>query len=903
MQHTSLKQVKFNRGQVTEMLSERVDMGLQNACGTVYNNTYINRYGQLENTPVIKLASTGGAESNISILTLFDTGDDEVLPVGVDRTGDTDTYCGWKYTPSLTVQFSVSPPVSQTGMSETVTKTCSRNPSKDYTSGGVTYYAWNCSYSYKKTLVQHGAAYTYVLKTDYVYTTTPYPTKNSSFTIHITTATSGTQITSKSITTVAPSTILYTKSATPSANADVYDAQMNYFGTVYTGSAETIMVANIVYYRDSSLDTTRATSARLVVFSPLSKKDNTILTDLDTPIASQNLVSIPPTKAYQFGANVVLYDQNTQPILFSIVKGSNGWYNPTLTVKEDYFTGSFDNVFVRGININPPLNFAVPTSGRYKVVDDQGITTKKVVTIQRVDDNGGAFVQALVGQVIDCPQLSGAVQVRSVQDGNNLTAYVLSPLITSSDTSVTIYIDFSSTNNAKWLFGYERAFSSTNGWPDSICYANQRLIFGGNDNYGNLMSASRIGVINDFDPNDGTESDAFSASIAASEKCRIVAMVKFNDELRFACTNGEYAVSLNALTPTGIIQSGFALRSQIGAPVGSAICDCGGLTAYVAKDEGAIYGTRFDLLKNQYSPISLTSQTSGVVNDCINLLYLRNRRNQEGNLLVGLNRDGSMFGLEIDINSGLVGAFRMLDYDLEIPDTVSLEIKKIASAEYALWGIASLSNFDSPENAQTYIVRFAREEFFNFPCGLTVPTGIAQFINQDGIHFRGLIRGAKGLDLLTVKTITDNGDGTSTISFGDSAIDAGLVVAGFLRQADWRSVEVSLGMTTREINKKIVKLEGVIEPQPFWDYSHSELNVVPQEDLSKFFDLLNTKKIATIENQFIVEKPLDIFAEDNTIIWRRAFDNPEREKYYGFTSIVPFLIKSLTATVEFDEVC
>ena len=63
MKATSIKQIKFNRCQVSDLLSERVDMGLQNACGTVYDNTYINRYGQLENAPSIRLASNG-ATSN-----------------------------------------------------------------------------------------------------------------------------------------------------------------------------------------------------------------------------------------------------------------------------------------------------------------------------------------------------------------------------------------------------------------------------------------------------------------------------------------------------------------------------------------------------------------------------------------------------------------------------------------------------------------------------------------------------------------------------------------------------------------------------------------------------------------------------------------------------------------------
>ena len=895
MRSTSIKQIKFNRGQVTDLLSERVDMGLQNACGTVYNNTYINRYGQLEQAPTVKFASNGATKTKI--LAMFDTGEDLVLPIGINYTGTSVDYYSWFNTPYIGIRI-VFGLAETSGYTETITKNCYREPSADYTEGGITYYAWGV---HQKV---HDGAADYKATCNRVFTTDPNPTTSDVLTVDwvvnkqpiygLTVV-----IKTKVITSVPSATIIYTRSTSPSANDPVYDTSLGYIGTIYQTGVDSLTYKDAIYYRRNDADTQTSSTASIYVYSPLSKQDNTIITDLGNPIATHSMVGDTPSKAYQFGANVVLYDQNTEPVLLSIVQGSNGWYNPTLTVREDYFTGAFDNIFVRGLNIDAPTGFTIPTSGKYKVLDDKGVTTRKVIQISR-NGAGGSFTQDLVGQVIDCPQLSGAVQVREVVDGDNLWAYVLSPLITSSDTSVDIYIDFSSTENARWLFGYEQAYGSGLGYPDSVVYVNQRLLFGGNDKWGNLLCASRVSVLNDFDPNDGTESDAFSVNIASKERCRIVAMLQFSEELRLACTNGEYAVSTNALTPSGIIQSGFSLRSQVGTSVGSAICDCGGLTAYISRDKDAIYGTRFDLLKEQYSPISLTSQTSNIVKQCKNLVYLRNRRNQEGNLLVGLNGDGSLFGLEIDTNSGLVGGFNMGQYELNIPEGASLKINDILSAEYALWGIVTISDFNDEVNGKTYIVRFAMQEFFNFPTGLVVPNEIAQFINQDKNYFRGLISTADGHSLAVVQTITDNGDGTSTISFGDD-LDGSVFTAGFLRQSDWRSVEISIGIATREINKKIVKLEGVIKPQEFWNTEHTVMETISEKDFSKFFDLLNTKEVTEIENQFITELPLDIYTENDTIIWRRAFDNPRREKYFGFTAICPFLVKSLTCTVEFDE--
>jgi hypothetical protein len=44
------------------------------------------------------------------------------------------------------------------------------------------------------------------------------------------------------------------------------------------------------------------------------------------------------------------------------------------------------------------------------------------------------------------------------------------------------------------------------------------------------------------------------------------------------------------------------------------------------------------------------------------------------------------------------------------------------------------------------------------------------------------------------------------------------------------------------------------------------------------------------------------YTESQDLVWRRAFDNPDRELHYGVSMIAPFLVKSITATVQYDEV-
>lgn len=913
MKATSIKQIKFNRGQVSDLLSERVDMGLQNACGTVYDNTYINRYGQLENAPSIKVASNGVTNTAVRLLTLFDTGTDLVIPVAVDYSAGTIDYYGWLATPFIDV--SVTARTSNYHNTKTVTKTCNRAPGRDYTSGGVNYYGWNFNTTIKIRERDLSAASGYInryITVDWVYTTSLNPSVGDTIIAHVSGSSGGISVYSASIVSVSSRTTVYTKVTTPTSSDGVYNTSLEYIGRAYSGTSTELVFDGIKYYRTESLDTNQGTTKKIAIYSPLSKEDNTIQTDLSTPIANTVITGEVPTKAYQFGYNIVLYDQFTKPILLNITEGTNGWASPVLTVKEDYFTNVFKNIFIRGNKIETPSDFTVPTSGYYQITDQTSITVSKFVTI-----TGTGFTQSLVGQVIQSPGNGGAVQVRSVESATSLTAYVLSPMTVLNASDSTIKIPWNSVisggmvsytgDSARWVFGYINPFgdtaspTGTPSYPDSVIYTNQRLIFGGNDYYGNLVCASRVGVINDFDPESATESDAFTTSIASKDFCRIVDFVVSNSELRIACTNGEYAMALGNLTPTGSL-SGFDLRSEVGVAKGTPICDCGGVTTYVSADKNAIYGTQFSLLKDRYQPISLSSQTEGMVHNCKQLVYLKNRYNNEGNLLVGLNEDSSLFGSAIDTNSGLVGVFKMNGYNFEIIGQKKLEIVRLFCAGWSLWAEINITDVNNPAEYKVYLVRFARSEFFNFPCGLTLPTDIAQFIGQDGIYFRGLITTGTGYDILEPTDITDNGDGTTTISFGDNN-DPFLFVAGFFRQYDWRSVEIGVGMATREINKRIVKISAVIKPQEFWNWAHTDLGIIETQDFGKFFNLTRSIETTEIHEPFVVEAPLDIYNENGTMIWRRAFDNPTREKFYGFTAIAPFLVKSLTATIEYDEIC
>lgn len=755
MKATTIKQIKFNRGQVSDLLSERVDMGLQNACGTVYDNMYINRYGQLQNAPTPILNCDFPLANTERLLCMFDTGTNKVFPITVN------------------------------------------------TVGGLGSYTLN-------------------------------------------------------------------------------------------------------------------------VYRAVSKTDKYFKTDFSLPIASAT-ISGNVGRALQFGYNVLFYGQNLKPWLINLTTTDN-WETITLTVKDTYFDGAFDNIYVRGLNIETPTGFTVPTSGWYKI---QGvvITTKAEITLKR-NGAGGNFTTDLVGQVLLCRSNGGSLQVVKFVDSDTLRCRVLSPL-TALDAAATD-IDIPFDGSTEWVFGYVRAYGDTASptgsasYPDSAIFTNQRLIFGGNDYHGNLLSASRVGVINDFDPESATESDSFTTAIASKDFCRIVALAVSNNELRLCCTNGEYAMSLANLTPSGSL-NGFDLRSEIGVATGTAVCDCGGVIVSVSHYRDALYGTQFSLLRDRYQPISLTSQTSNIVNNCLELVYLTNRANSEGNCLVGRNGDYSMFGMGVDINSGVIGAWKINKFSkFTDTNTSQIHILNLFQIGECLWAEVAFRKTSDPSILfyGRHLVRFSFGEMFalphwfryypqgeipplweKHPNELVVNGYVRQLAtNSQSSEFKAFYYNetTKEYEFITPTGYTYSDlDGMYIVNFADDIIQKNIVCAGFVRQADWRSVEIGVGMATRELNKRIVKLEGVIEPTQITGYGRFAGLVLTPEEAKNFITLTKSKDVEEMDVDNLSNTS---YTETQDLVWRRAFDNPDRELHFGVSMVAPFLVKSITATISYDEV-
>lgn len=873
MRTTTVKQIKFNRGQVTDLLSERVDMGLQNACGTVYDNVYINTYGQLLQSPMLRFASHSAITTEPEQIRLFDTGTDLFYVIAPER--GRRTYYAYTHTISITISDVV------------------------YTYGGTD----DTGTLYKFYPPQGG-------ESNAVYTTTL-------------SLSAGMETTSgETIDSVTKNTAYITKKATGGAVYVLTDdciirdgsravTNISDDGAVATidglGIATIDANAQIIIENGKQLDATIDESPipdqiyGIAVYGPLSKSDPTRTLDWESPAVQAINTPVQYTiKGLQIQSSMIMYSAG-YPYALQITPyyANLSWDTIKLKVKPNYFVDSFNTIYMRYLaEDEAPSDFTVPTSGYYQVTADQTVyTDSPIITISR-NGAGGVFTQSLVGQVIDCTELNGVVQVLSVESDDLLTAKVLSQLITPSTSEAYLRIRFNN-NKAHWVFGYTHVFDYDSTSAPEVCnYVNQRLIFANSYKFPSAVAVSRVGVLNDFDDSSQVESSALAFTISSAKFCKINASIVTNQEVRFMATDGEYAVPLSALTPSEIISQGVQIRSNVGSKLHTPACDCGGITAYANNDGTAIYGTQFSLLLDRYAPISLSSQTSGIVNNTSSLHYLINRLNGEPNCLVGLNDNNSMFISNMDTNNGLLSYVRLNNFAIGSQDG---RVSRLYSTDNVLLGIYELYGAN-------YLIRFSSNEMFDFPCvpnadGDIIVPGILQnyiFNNASSRLYRALYNGT----LIAPTGYTDNDDGTLTLMFDESVTTSDIVVCGFIRQGDWRSVELGIGMGTRELNKQIIKLSAVLDTVKFRGGTDTvtPTHEIAQADIWRYFNLVDTKDAETLTADEIDNPTRRIYYETDGMAWQRGIDHPKRTTHYGFTLIAPLVVKSITATVQYDEV-
>ena len=98
---------------------------------------------------------------------------------------------------------------------------------------------------------------------------------------------------------------------------------------------------------------------------------------------------------------------------------------------------------------------------------------------------------------------------------------------------------------------YESAFSNRRGWPRSITFHQDRLVFGGTKSWPGGIWMSKVGKHTNFNMGTGLDDEAIFVSLLSQERQEICTVVS-SDNLQILTNCGEWAISNKPLTPSSV---------------------------------------------------------------------------------------------------------------------------------------------------------------------------------------------------------------------------------------------------------------------------------------------------------------------------------------------------------------
>jgi len=166
---------------------------------------------------------------------------------------------------------------------------------------------------------------------------------------------------------------------------------------------------------------------------------------------------------------------------------------------------------------------------------------------------------------------------------------------------------------------YEAAFGDMRGWPISVSFHQNRLIFGGTPSAPNYIWMSKVGEYNNFDVGTGLEDEAIYATLLSAQHHQICTIVS-SYSLQILTSVGEWAISNSPLTPSnvdikqhtsvGSISNRFLPTQQID-----------GSTVFVSAAGKDIRELDLDALSDKYNATDLCTMSKHLMKNPVSMAY------------------------------------------------------------------------------------------------------------------------------------------------------------------------------------------------------------------------------------------------------------------------------------------
>lgn len=212
---------------------------------------------------------------------------------------------------------------------------------------------------------------------------------------------------------------------------------------------------------------------------------------------------------------------------------------------------------------------------------------------------------------------------------------------------VTSYIgprDIIATTNGTYLLPnnpisdwQEAAFSPRRGWPTSITFHQNRLVFGGSKSWPGGVWMSRVGDHKNFDIGTGLDDEAIYFTLLSGKRQHICTLIS-SDNLQIFTSEGEWAVSNKPLTPESVdIKMHTAIGCVADRYLPPQIIE--GTTVFVPNNKKDIRELVLDDLSKNYNANNLSALSEHLINNPIDIAYNKNTKKlfvvmSDGNMAV-----------------------------------------------------------------------------------------------------------------------------------------------------------------------------------------------------------------------------------------------------------------------------
>jgi len=181
----------------------------------------------------------------------------------------------------------------------------------------------------------------------------------------------------------------------------------------------------------------------------------------------------------------------------------------------------------------------------------------------------------------------------------------------------------------------EAAFGVKRGWPRSITFHQDRLVFGGSRDWFCGVWMSRVGDHHNFNAGTGLDDEAIFLTLLSSARQQICTVVS-SDNLQILTTAGEWAIQAKPLTPSTIdIRQHTSVGSNASPYLQPQKIDRG--TAFVSKGGHEIREMVLDELGENYTVVNLCALAPHIMKTPTSIAY-----NDRTRQLFIVMTDGSM---------------------------------------------------------------------------------------------------------------------------------------------------------------------------------------------------------------------------------------------------------------------